>query len=121
MKKYISLNIYKPHYGDCSNGGLSSKYNECYIESKDGWIDEDRVPQDAIVKLVRGAFGTVHLEPVNPVPTNHVGYMMGGCYVGCSDFRWSCLLDKMQLGMTHCAIALHDRTESYEDYEMMSR
>lgn len=121
MKKYLSINIYKPGHGDCSNGGLSSKYDTCYIECKDGWIDEDHVPTDAIVKLEKGAFGTVHLVPIAPTDADHTNYMFGGCYVACSDFRWSCLLDKFQLGLSHCAIALHDRTETWEEYDMLSR
>ena len=119
MKKYISLEIYKPRGGDCSNGGLSSKYDTCYIECEEGWIDESRVPEDAIIKLEPGAFGTIHATPTKEKPNGHVGYMMGGCYVATCDSRWSRMIEK--LGFSHCAIALHDRTESYEDYEIMSR
>ena len=119
MKKYLALNIYKPGYGDCSNGGLSSKYESCYIECEDGWMDEDKVPADAIVKLEKGAFGTVHLVPEEPTDANHTPYMFGGCYVSTSDSRWSKMIEK--LGLSHVAIALHDRTETWEDYEALSR
>ena len=118
MTKYISLEIYKPHYGDCSNDGLSSKYYKCYIEHEEGWIDEKDVPKDAIVKIVAGAFGSYHLEPIMPVAKDSVGYMMGGCYVSSSDSRWSRLIEK--IGINHCAMALHDRTETYKEYEMYS-
>ncbi len=121
MKKYISLEIYKPSFGDCSNGGLSSKYSNCYIECERGWIDEDKILDDAIVKLEKGAFGTIHLVPTKPIEKNCVGYMMGGCYVASSDSRFHELIKKTFGIDFYGAIALHDRTETYEDYELLSR
>ena len=119
MKKYLPLNIYKPGYGDCSNGGLSSKYCNCYIECKDGWVNEKDILPDAIVKLEKGAFGTVHLVPCKPSDANHTNYMFGGCFVSSSDSRWSKMLE--EYGLSHVAIALHDRTETWEEYDMLSR
>ena len=118
-KKYLSLQIFKNEGQDFSNGGLSSKSNTCYIECEDGWLENP--PEDKIVKLVEGAFGTIHLEPVKPVEKNCVGYMMGGCYVSTSDGRFSKMVEKL-LGVRswHGAVALHDRTETQEDYHWMS-
>ena len=119
MKKYISLRIFK-NRNDCSNGGLSHKYNECFIECNDGWIDESKVPEDAIVKLEKGCFGSIHLVPVKPVSSNCVGYMFGGCYISSSDGRWSKMVEEFGYP-SHCAIALHDRTETQEEYDILSR
>lgn len=121
MKKYLSLEIFKNNGQDFSNGGLSSKSNTCYIESDEGWIEESRVPQDQIVKLELGAFGTIHLVPIKEIPNGNVGYMFGGCYVATSDSRFSKLVEKL-LGVRswHGAVALHDRTETQEEYHWLS-
>ena len=120
MKKYLSLSIFKNSGQDFSNGGLSSKSNTCYIESEEGWIDESRVPQDQIVKLELGAFGSIHLVPIKETPKGHVGYMMGGCYVATSDSRFNEMVEKILGHSWYGAIALHDRTESQEMYDLMS-
>lgn len=120
MKKYLMLNIYKPGHGDCSNGGLSSKYCACYIECERGNYKESEILEDSIVKLEKGAFGSVHLVPVKPTDSNHTNYMFGGCYVSTSDSRWSEILKEFG-APSHCAIALHDRTETWEEYDMLSR
>lgn len=121
MKKYISLEIFKNRGRDCSNGGLSDNYNTCYIECKRGWIDEGNVPEDAIVKVVKGALGTIHLEPIKAVPGDSVGYMFGGCYVATSDSRFSELVEEETGVHFYGAIALHDRTETWHEYEVLSR
>lgn len=122
MRKYIKLEIFKNRGEDYSNGGLSSYFDSCYLECEDGWIEEDRVPKSAIVELVDNAFGTVCLQPIKPVESNEVGYMMGGCYVSSSDSRFSKMVEK-KLGVRswHGAVALHDRTETQEMYDLMSR
>lgn len=116
--KYLSLEIYK-HYGmDFSGKGLSYKTSKCYIACPDGYIEEEKVPQDQIVKLVHGAFGSIILEPVQPVPNGRVGYMFGGCYVASSDGRFSKLIKEFTGKDFYGAIPLHDRTETQEDYNM---
>lgn len=121
MKKYIPLHIYKNKGESWSNGGLSDKYNECYIECPDGFLTEDMIKEDAIVRLEAGAFGTIKLVPIKPVPENHVGYMMGGCYVATSDGRLNRLIEKTFGCHFYGAIALHDRTETWEDYDLLTR
>lgn len=120
MKKYISVNIFKANGEDWSNGGLSSKYNECYVECEDGWITEDRVPQDAIVQIVSNAFGTIAAKPFAPVEKDCVGYMFGGCYISSSDSRFSKICEKLLGHSFHGAVALHDRTETQKEYNLLS-
>jgi hypothetical protein len=49
-----------------------------------------------------------------PLPEGHVGWMMGGNYVGTCDSRFS-------TGVTSLgAIPVHDRSESYELYRTLS-
>lgn len=120
MKKYLSLEIFKNNGEDFSNGGLSSKTNTCYIECKEGWIDESRVPTDQIVKLELGAFGSIHLVPIKEVPSGNVGYMFGGCYVATSDGRLDKMVEELLGHRLYGAIALHDRTETQEEYHWLS-
>ena len=121
MKKYLKLEIFKSQMGDCSNGGLSSKYGTCFVECDCGNWDEKNVPENAIVKLEKGAFGTIHLIPAKPIEKGCVGYMFGGCYCASSDSRFGELIEQ-QFGISHWhgAIALHDRTETQKEYEMYS-
>lgn len=122
MKKFLALYIYKEKGRDWSNGGLSSKYDECYIECEDGYLTEDQVPADAIVKLSEpNIFGSFSLVPVQPVPEGYVSYMAGGCYVATSDGRFSRLIEKKFGIHFYGAVALHDRTETWEEYEVLSK
>lgn len=120
MKKYLSLSIFKNEGQDFSNGGLSSKTNTCYIECEEGYIEESRVPQDQIVKLELGAFGSIHLVPIKEVPKNNVGYMFGGCYVSTSDGRFDKMVEKLLGHRLYGAVALHDRTETQKEYDWLS-
>lgn len=118
-KRFIRVGIYKCGGQDFSNGGLSSHYNYCYLEHEHGNYKESEINPDAMIKLEKGAFGSINAKPIKPVEKGCVGYMMGGCYIASCDSRFSELVEKM--GGSYGAIALHDRTETYEVYDLMSR
>jgi hypothetical protein len=64
----LHCNILKPSYGDCSNGGLSSKVNEVtLVEAKGPFEASDEYP--AVKLVTRHLFGRdyTHAEPVEPV------------------------------------------------------
>lgn len=115
--KCIELSIYKPSTGDCSNGGISSKYNHILLEHPNGWVNVNPAePPENLCKIVkRNLFGSeyIHIEPVEPVPTGCVGYMSGGCTVDTSDSRWH--------ELSHYPVRLHDRTETTKQYDALSR
>ena len=46
--------------------------------------------------------------------------MMGGCYVATSDSRFGEMIEKKFGIHFYGAVALHDRSEDYETYEMLS-
>ena len=70
------MDIYKPGYGDCSNGGISSKFTTVKI-----WSDFDKdAPENAVVIIKDTCCG----EPrIRAVPANKQGKwdMFGGCFI----------------------------------------
>lgn len=114
----ISVDVYRHGEDDCTNGGISSKYDTLLCLCDDGpyHIDMSNPPEN-LVKVVRQElFGQeiYYVEPVaDPVET---GWMMGGNYAASSDSRFPRLVGDM-----YGAVAIHDRQESQELYEMLSR
>lgn len=115
MKKAISVGIYKHNGQDCSNGGISSKFNEILLEHEEGWIefDENNPPENLCKLVARRLFGNIyiHVEPVkNP---EGLGWMSGGCVVNSCDSRYSEISSGYPL-------VLHDRQEGQELYNMLT-
>lgn len=107
--------IYKDKFGDSSNGGLSSKYDEVIFECPDGFLklDPDNLPDNFVVVRRRdlGFTKTVELVP-KKLADSGAWVMFGGCYVSTSDSRF---------GRTVGAdiVKLFDRVESSEDMKYM--
>jgi hypothetical protein len=103
-------------FGDSSNGGVSSRFNEFILV--DPQIDEvfEATAKCPALKVVRRMFGKreyVHAEPLTPVPAGCVGYMFGGNFVTSSDSRIS--------EINQYPIPVHDRIETARDYDFLSR
>lgn len=115
--KAIGLNVYRsPRLGDCTNGGISAKYDQLLVLCEDGYIDIDEAnPPENLVKLVRRFVGReiFHLEPVQP--PKGAGWMAGGNFADTSDSRF------VKKTGFYGAVAVHDRDEDWKTYEMMSR
>lgn len=126
--KALPINVYRSsRIGDCTNGGISSKYNELLIACDDGFIDIDpeNVPENfAMVELRRMYSGTpiptIYPADITPegkvVPREGKWWMMGGNYGATSDSRFS-----RMIGGMYGAVAIHDRYETPEEYEMYSK
>ena len=117
--KALPIYVYRQADGsDCTNNGISSRYDRLLCVCNDGFIDVDESdPPENLVKVVRRElFGRViyHLEPVTR-PTG-VGWMAGGNYASSSDSRFSELVGEM-----YGAVSIHDRQETQEQYELLSR
>ena len=117
--KGLTVYIYKNN-GDCSNGGLSSKYSKATLIGKN--VDGVNVAsvvepsEDApAVKLVSKKAlegGTLYYcEPVEVKKEGYAGYMFGGCFVYSCDSRFP----------FRYPIKLFDRQESVKLYDMLSR
>lgn len=111
----IDAEIFKPKWGDSSNGGISSKYNNVYVVCDNGnheFDTDEELPENLCVIVKRELFGknADYIRPYKDVPKGSVGYMYGGCIVCTSDSRFN----------SH-PLKLHDRTETAKEYEMYSR
>ena len=111
--KALRINVYRGNLGDCTLGGISSKFNDLYILCDEGpdMIDED---DPKLLRVVnRTIFGELrpYLEPVNGKDPEKVGWMMGGNFGYASDSRFP-------FGF---ALPIHDRQETQEDYDLLSR
>ena len=113
--KALPVGIYKNRNSDCSNGGISSKFNEILLICPEGFIDVDENnPPENLCKVVTRDLGFevyTHVEPV--AKPKGVGWMAGGCLVYTCDSRFS--------RMSRYPLSLHDRTESQAEYDMLSR
>lgn len=103
--KALKLDVFKHHSGDCSNGGISAKFNFVYLEHPEGnyKIDTDNPPENLCKLVKRDIFGRqyMHVEPVAR-PTG-CGWMSGGCFVYSSDSRFR--------DISPYPLSLHDRQE----------
>lgn len=115
--KALKLEVFRSYaiyeIGDCTNGGISSRFNEVFLicDAGNRELDEENPPENTVKLVQRLIDGRVvnHLEPINR-PTG-AGWMFGGNFAYTSDSR----LMEMVGGM-YGAIAIHDRQEWQNDY-----
>lgn len=105
--KCISANVYRAGYGDCTNNGISKRFDEILLPVPDGYIDVDlNDPPDNYCEIeIREMFGKLTLRIV-PYYLWKAGkwVMMGGNFAYSSDARFR----------EYCSdqpIAIHDRVE----------
>lgn len=117
MAKALPVDVYRWRY-DCTNDGVSSKFDTLLVLCDDGFKDVDLDnPPDNLCRVVhRFQFGRdiYHIEPLKPTDPGCVGWMAGGNYAATRDSRFS----KMIGGM-YGAVAIHDRQETQQQYDMM--
>jgi len=123
----LSVNVYEHKYeifpdNDCTNGGISSRHKTLYLlcedqekAQKEPWywskVDEN---DERLVKIVRSTScgrPYVHAEPVNDPNKREIGYMFGGNFVYTNDSRFP----------EKYPIPLHDRSETWEEYDALSK
>jgi len=116
--KAISVSVCRSIYADSTNGGISSRFNDLWVICDEGWreIDEKKPPENLVKVVKREICGRTiyHLEPYES--PEYIGWMMGGNYAASSDSRFSALVGGM-----YGAVAIHDRQETPELYDMLSR
>ncbi|MCR5453180.1 MAG: hypothetical protein K6F00_11190 [Lachnospiraceae bacterium] len=114
----LSVEIYKNRRGDCSNNGISSRFNEILIPCETGYIEVDEAnPPENLCKVVKrnlfmGEPPYVHIEPWNKA--EGAGWMAGGTIVDSCDSRF-----RREIGIDY-PVHLHDRQESWEMNDLLS-
>ena len=114
--KALPISVYRQsRYGDCTNDGISSRYNELLLVCDEGFIEiDENNPPENLVQLVVRHFGGVEYKHVEPVTLPEgAGWMDGGNIAYTCDSRFSRL--------SEYPLCVHDRQESWEQYDMLSR
>ena len=111
----ISANIFEDkRIGNCSNNGISARFDHVLIICDDGWIDVDldNPPENLCVFVERKLFGGDEANYIRPyADPKGAGWMSGGSLIYSSDSRFPG-------GKPLC---FHDRQESWEMYDLLSR
>lgn len=119
----ITLDIFKSSMGDFSGGGLSSRAERVTLVNVEGPSEPSR-EAPAVALLAGHTPETVRAVPVIAngsdyelvEPEGSVGPMMGGCYVGTADSRFSRAVEEITGRRFYGAVALHDRYETTAQY-----
>lgn len=132
--------------GDSSNGGLSGRFTSLTVVNVDGPFNP--TDERPAVMLAAGAYGAPILVPAvetdlgwEAIPSNtddYAGPMFGGAHAYSSDSRWGRAVgDLVRRGLrgrgwtegkwgadtyaVPTAVPIHDRVETWETYEALSR
>lgn len=108
----LRCEILRGPLGDCSNGGISGKHDHVILtDEKDAPAEINGTPTVRLVRR-RIAGEYLHIEPIGDAPQGQtIGYMMGGCYV----------MGSSSMGFpSKYPLPLHDRSETPEQYRMLS-
>lgn len=114
--KAIPFYVFKNPLGDCTNHGVSSKYETLFIVCPRGCWEIDELDDRLMKPVKRHLFGrdVYHIEPY--AAPDHLGWMAGGNFGHSSDSRFSELFDG-----AYGAISIHDRQETQEAYDLLTR
>lgn len=102
--------------GNCSNDGISARFDRILVECEDGneVVDTDDPPENFCVVVRRVLYGEEH-DFVRPfAAAKGAGWMNGGCIVSSSDSRYGRHISRHPL-------PLFDRDETWEQYEILTR
>jgi len=107
----LLVNVYKTEGRDCTNGGVSSKWNIKGLCLTNVSGPFDPCEDYPAAKLVKQTFG--HGSSVKVIPEEAEGKwtMMGGNYAATSDSRFSDKIEEMLGHGFYGAVPIHDRVE----------
>jgi hypothetical protein len=114
----LHVYVYRNDLGDSTNGGITSNVKSILLcTSKEEAVEEMKKGVPALYlenrNLSHGMYKTAY--PGTSKPNGHVGYMAGGNFVYTSDSRFS------EYFGTSYPIPVHDRSETQEEYNILSR
>ena len=104
------VNVLRATSRDCTNGGLSSRFNTlCVMNAHGPFMPNEHTPP---VVLRKGAYGSIHIVPATVEGVAEAGHFMaGGNYAGSSDGRFTNAVEAMLGHNFYGAVAIHDRKE----------
>lgn len=112
--KALPINVYRTKGQDCTNGGISAKYDTLLLVCEEGYvnIDESNLPEN-LVKVSEHNCGYSTYKFIEPVARpKHLGWMFGGNIGYTSDGRF----DKL----ASYPLPIHDRQETQEHYDLLT-
>jgi hypothetical protein len=135
QRKGMLLSVYRnAELGDCTNGGITSRCGKVVVTTvREGWIrgegesrplppdmqvftPTEQAPEVELVIRDNGCVRWLNLEPAADGPADQTPYMAGGNYAGTTDSRWNKLV-----GSHGSLVSVHDRTETWDQYDALSR
>ena len=109
----LPINVYRCGHGDCTNGGISSRFNSLLLLCDDGFIeiDENNPPENLVKIVKRHLLGRdyLHIVPVARPDSGCAGWMYGGNIACTSDSRFG----------SDYPLKIHDRQENQAYYDSM--
>lgn len=109
--KALSINVYRHGTYDCTNDGITSRYNSLLLVCDEGYIEIDETnPPENLVRLVVRHFGGKEYKHIEPVAQPEgAGWMAGGNIAYTCDSRFP----------SDYPLSVHDRQETWEQYDAM--
>ena len=114
MKGLLCFIYENKSFGNCSNGGISSKVKSVILTGKriaQIFEPDDDKPEVRLEHRLVCGRPYLTAYPVEPIKKGNIGYMCGGCFIYTSDGRFP----------ASYPIPLHDRQETLEQNERLSR
>jgi hypothetical protein len=117
----MTVSVFRWGLGDCTNGGVSAVAGSLCVVNVPGPFNPS--PALPAVELVEGPGGRGHviLRPVEAKNPGMVGPMSGGNFGYSSDSRFSEAIQKLTGSRHYGAVSIHDRYETPDEYEALSR
>ena len=123
--RQLYVTIYRFALGDCTNHGASSRHNSMIAFDGDlneikEYVEKNKINIDRCLYLVKGEFPWAGIDDPYFLPLEFAlnkpnGHICAGGNYCCGDSRWRDWFGH------HLPIRIHDRLESWEQYETLSR
>ena len=119
----LPASVYRSSNGfvgmDCTNGGISAKENDLLILCDEGFVEITKDNLHQVVQVCNRQ-GHRYVQPVvrNPVNERGIRKDVGPCFGG--NFLYTCD-SRFSRHVSGQPIAIHDRWDTQEDYDFLSR
>ena len=108
--KALPIQVYRStNIGDCTNGGISSRFESLLLVHPEGFVSIDETnPPENLVQLVKiETFGGEYMCIKPVAEPSGIGWMAGGNFAYSSDSRFN--------DLSKYPLSIHDRQESEDE------